>query len=251
MMITRLSCVLILVMVLSLPFSALAGDFEVEVAREKIDVTVGFDGSSIEVFGDRRDKDTIVAIAIEGPKTDITIWQKARVLGTWVNRHFVKFGNVPKYYSYSQSGDAHDEKTRDILFNLGVGNDAVLMNAKISKSKSIKDIEPFKKAFLEKKVTAGLYANDPAEIRFINDNFFRVSFEIPPSATTGEYAIRSFLIKDGTIYKQSIDSMTVEQVGLNAFINKAAYDYSFIYAAVCIFLALFSGWLISALRVRP
>ncbi len=250
-MIYRILIMLIMALTFALPLNVEAEEFEIEVAHEKIDVTVGFDGSTIEIFGDRRDENTIVAVAIEGPKTDITIWQKARVFGTWVNRYFVKFGNVPKYYSYSFSGADHDDKTLATLHDLGVGNNAILMNAKIDQSKSVKDIEPYKKSFLAKKIYAGLYSEHPAKIKFINDNFFRVSFEIPPSATTGDYIIRSFLLKDGAVYKQSVDSLTVEQVGLNAFINKSAHDYSFIYAVVCIFLALFSGWFISVIRVRP
>ncbi len=228
-----------------------ASNFEVEIAHETIDVTVGFTGSTIEIFGDRRDEDTLVAIMVEGPKTDVTIWEKARVFGTWVNRYFVHFDNIPKYYSYSLSGTNNSEKTKRLLAFHGIGNDAMLSNARIEKSGSVEDLELFKKELLKKKVDAGLYTKDGVKMNFINNNFFRVRFDIPASAATGNYIIKSYLIKDDEVIEHNTDMLSVEQVGLNAFINESARKHSFIYAFVCIFLAFFSGWLISVLKVRP
>ncbi len=250
-------CILIFALVLFSVLSAnistaQTNDMAVEIARDQIDITVGFTGSTIELFGSRADKDTQIAITVIGPKKDITIWRKDRVLGAWVNRHFVKFKGIPAYYHFALSDDDQEtEGFQEILNNNGIGNEALIASIKIKKSKKIKDTRPFTDALLDKKIKAALYFDKPSEFKFINDNFFRVKFPIPPSATTGEYKIHSYLIKDGQVVQHSESRLNVKQVGLNASIVGASKQYSFVYALLCIFLGLFSGWFVSIIKVRP
>ena len=107
------------------------------------------------------------------------------------------------------------------------------------------------KEFLDKKIAAGLYFAEPAEFKFMNDNFFRVQFQIPPSAATGEYTIKSFLIKNGKVLQVQENNLKVEQVGINAFVRSSSKDYSFIYALICIIFGVASGWFVSVLKVKP
>ena len=80
---------------------------------------------------------------------------------------------------------------------------------------------------------------------------FRVKFKIPPSAATGEYTIKSYLIKNGKVMQTQEKKLVVDQVGLNAFVRSSAHDYSFIYAMICIIFGVTSGWFVSVLKVKP
>lgn len=237
---------------LTMPLCARANhnDLAVAIASNHIDITVGFDGSTIELFGDRRDKDTNVAIVVEGPKKDVTIWQKAKVMGTWVNRYYVKFTDMPIYYSYAISTDEVDEHLQNVMLENGIGHEALFKKIKHKSSKKLKNDRNFYNEFVRKSSELGVFFEEPVKLEFINNNFFRASFKVPASAPTGEYKIHSYLIKGNKISDYKLDSLVVKQVGLNAFINNSAYNYSLIYAAVCIFLALFSGWFVSVLRVK-
>ena len=243
--------ILCLCAVLPVKSNAKLSDLAIAVAMEHIDVTVGFNGSSIELFGDRRDDMADIAIVVEGPKKDVTIWQKARVMGTWVNRRYAKFNDMPTYYHYAISRDAAGVPFFNVMFENGIGHDGLFHKINGKKPDERKNIKIFQKALLKKNTDLGVFFKKPAEVKFMNDNFFRVRFDIPPSAPTGEYKIHSFLIKDGKVIEQALNLMKIEQVGLNAFIHKSAQEYSLLYALVCIFSALFSGWLISALKVKP
>ncbi len=223
----------------------------VAIASNHIDVTVGFNGSSIEVFGDRRDKNADIAIVVEGPRKDVTIWQKAKVLGTWVNRYYANFKGIPVYYNYAISNKKPDKALKDVMNKNSIGHEGIFLRSNSEELKKIKNIEVFKNALLQKNYDLGVFFEKPAEVKFLNDNFFRVSFKVPPSAPTGEYKISSFLIKKGKVIEHNTEILKVEQVGLNSFIYDAAHEYSFVYAITCIFLALFSGWLVSVLRVKP
>ncbi|MGH1455564.1 MAG: TIGR02186 family protein [Alphaproteobacteria bacterium] len=230
---------------------AQTNDMAVEIASDHIDITVGFAGATIELFGSRADKNTKIAIAVEGPKKDITVWRKERVLGAWMNRYFVTFNDLPAYYQYAVSHDNDTDEFIAVLNDNGIGNAALIAATTIKKSKKIKDITPFTSSLLQKKTNAALYFDKPSEFKFINDNFFRVQFSIPPSAMTGEYKIHSYLIKNGEIIQHNENTLEVKQVGLNASIVKSSKDYSFFYALLCITLGLFSGWFVSVIKVRP
>lgn len=227
-----------------------SNSFAVGLASNHIDVTVGFDGSSIELFGDRRDKKAVVAVVIEGPKKNVTIWQKAKVMGTWINRHYVTFKEIPTYYHYAISADNIGKALSRVMTKNAIGHEALFNKVNNDKNKNRKNISVFQDALLNKNYDLGVYFEKPAEIKFINDNFFHISFDVPPSAPTGDYKIHSFLIKNGKVVNHATDSLKVEQVGLNAFIYNSARDYSFAYALICIFLAMFFGWLVSSIRIR-
>lgn len=240
--------ILLLLIILSNP--AYAGDLVTQTARDHIDVTVGFVGSSIEIFGDRRDPSADIAIVVEGPKVNVTLWQKAQVLGAWVNTSNAKFESLPAYYNFATSMPMDDERTSEILRKNGIGH-AALFDRTPTKTKKAKNVKNFRQALKDKKIKQNVFFKDPAPVKFLNEHFFRARFEIPPSAPTGEYKIHSYLIKNGKITQHDVSVFKVEQVGINAFIFDAAQKYSTLYALVCITLALFAGWLVSALRVKP
>ena len=76
-----MSRIIVAIFVLCFSNAALANQFAVETAHDHIDITVGFTGSSIELFGDRRDPGTDIAIVVEGPEKDVTIWKKRTCYG--------------------------------------------------------------------------------------------------------------------------------------------------------------------------
>ena len=246
------ACTILLLSLFGLSYQAYASDLAVEIASEHIDVTVGFTGSSIELFGDRRNKDADIAIVLEGPRKEITIWKKARVMGTWVNRYYMTFENMPVYYNYATTirGEV-DDKLDLIMRHNGIGHEALFSSLDVRKSSSITDVRPFQQSLRQKKEAKGVYFSEPAEIKFMNEHFFRVSFEIPASALTGEYKIHSFLISDGQVVEKTTNTLKVEQVGVNAFVYGLANNYSLAYALICIIFGLFSGWFASVVRVRP
>ncbi len=225
-------------------------NFFVEIARNHVDVSVGFIGDSIDIFGDRRDPSAQVVVVVEGPRKDITLWQKDRVLGAWMNRYYAHFESVPSYYSSAVSSGGISSIPEEMRRAYSIGYDEMLSNIQVKKSKNV-DLEEFKSIFYSKSVDTGVYFAEPVSFAFMNEHFFRVGFYIPSSAPTGDYKIRSLLIKDGAVVEQKTGSFKVEQVGLNAFINNAASEYGMLYAIVCLLVAGFSGWLGSVLRVRP
>lgn len=56
-----------------------------DLAGNHVDITTGFIGGSIVIFGTRkRDADDLIVI-MEGPRHDVVVRQKKNVFGAWVN----------------------------------------------------------------------------------------------------------------------------------------------------------------------
>lgn len=222
----------------------------VDLSSDHIDVSVGFSGSEMVLFGDRRDKDSDVAIVVEGPERAITVWKKARFFGTWINRHFVRFNKTPVYYNYALSNPDLIVQSPDLGKKYRIGVPQMMATQSIKKSGGVDNVDEFKQFLIKRRVASGNFSEKSADIKFLSDNFFKVSFKIPPSVPTGDYKISSFLIKDGQVIEAKSRILSVEQVGVNAFVLKASRDNAFLYSIFCIVFAALSGWVVSIIRVR-
>jgi len=220
----------------------------IELAFDHIDVTSGFSGAQIEVFGHRKDKFTDVAVVVTGPEKNITVWRKAQFLGAWINRYAVRFRNMPLYYGYAL-GEGEIFKDAELMKSSGIGLEALMIGKAETKGATDK-IGNHQQSLLSSLKAKNVYPYEPLKINFINDYFFRTRFLLPASAPTGTYKIRSFLFKDGKLVETDMDTLKVEQVGLNAFIFQAAHKHAWLYGAFCVLLALVSGWFVAILRVR-
>lgn len=239
----------LLLLFLSVP-CAQAKDLTIKTANDHIDVTVGFGGASIDVFGDRRDTSADIAIVLEGPKVDMTIWKKARIMGAWINTSYIAFNGVPTYYNFASTLDVKNDKKREILFKNGIGFEAIIKSLTKNESGNLANTVDFQNALKAKKIQQHVFFDEPAKIEFLSENFFHARFNIPASVPTGEYHIHSYLIKNGVAKEHSYDIFKVEQVGLNAFIYNAAHKNKLLYALTCIAIAVFAGWAISVLKVK-
>lgn len=230
-------------------FSCSAKSLSVELAADHIDITTGFSGAKVEVFGHRKDMFTEVAITIRGPEKTATIWQKAKFLGAWINRYSVSFKNVPLYYNYALD-QGQLSRSASLLDKNGIGVEALFLKNLTDMSSTIANAEIFKEALITDKKKKGLYPTKAQPIKFMNEYFFRAEFNIPPDAPTGEYKITSMLFKDGKLLETDVDLLRVEQVGLNAFVFKAAHKQGLLYGVISVLLALLSGWFVGVLRIR-
>ncbi len=221
----------------------------IELAFDHIDVTSGFSGAQIEVFGHRRDKFTDVAIVVKGPEKNIIVWKKAQILGAWINRYGIRYRRVPLYYGYAHTGGEVFEN-QETMGEIGLGIDG-LMKGKADLKNPATKTDAYQAALVNSMRAKKVYPEEPQQLNFINDYFFRTRFLLPASAPTGTYKIQSYLFKDGKLIESDTDTMKVEQVGLNAFVHESAQDHAVLYGIVSILLALASGWFVGILRVRP
>src|SRR5690606_19252710 len=74
---------------------------------DRIDVTAGFHGDRIILFGVQKLPGDII-ITVEGPPKTMRVRRKESVGGIWMNKAGLSFENVPGFYAYALSNPSID-----------------------------------------------------------------------------------------------------------------------------------------------
>ena len=242
--------VLLCLFFLLFPLGALAQNniLAVDLAEDHVDITSGFNGAQLVLFG-VKDKPGDVAVVIRGPRHTIAVRRKEQVAGMWLNRRAMKFRNVPLYYDYALSRPEKQLSKGDNLKEAGIGLDALYFTPDDS-SEDAQYIQNFQEAMIRTKQTQGLYPLKPKGVKFLQNNFFRVSFYLPANVPIGTYEVESYLLKDGEVLEDHTTQLRVGQVGFGARVYQFAQRHGFSYGLVCVLMAVMAGWAVNLLRQR-
>ena len=220
----------------------------VDLAENHVDITTGFHGSNMVLFGTKQSRGGDVAVVVRGPKKNMSVRKKNSVLGAWMNTEFLLFKDVPGFYDFAVSDDIGERIKPNVLKKSGVGFFALVFMPENKSGYSEKEVQVFQNALIRNKQKERLFPEQPKRIRMLNDHFFRTEFYLPANVPKGEYEIETLVFQDGEVRERSITSMNVEQVGLSASIFRFSKTNGFIYGMICVFLAVLAGWGVNIIR---
>jgi len=214
---------------------------DIDVSEPTLEISTGFDGDTLTLFGTADRKGDIV-ILVKGPTKDTVIRRKVDLMGLWVHARSVKFNNVPQYYNVASSRSVlniADEVTRQ-NYNMGINS--------LTFAVDDSDISPerksrFQEALIQNMQLKGLFSLTPDAVVFINDQLFKTRIYMPSNVPVGDYTIEAFLFKDGEMLAQQSHPFKVEQVGLTASVHDFAIYQPFLYGILVILIAIFSSLL--------
>ena len=217
----------------------------VDLASDHIDITTGFNGSDIVLFGVKNGSGDL-AVTIKGPLKTMVVRKKNTVLGAWMNTERLTFENVPVFYSYALSAKVEDYNATFLKKN-GIGLKYLDFKV-LEENKSAKLKADFLSALKRNKLTDNLFAPEPVGIQMIGEHLFKLSLYIPSNLPVGQYEIKTFLVQGERVREEKVTTLNVGQVGRNAQIYDFAINASFYYGLICVFMAVFAGWLINVIR---
>lgn len=213
-----------------------------DMAEDHVDITTGFTGEDIVVYGAKHSEGEI-AVILEGPHEDIVVRRKASVLGAWINRSHVRFEGAPLYYDYALSVDVlTDLLPPNLLTQHHLGIDFLPFKAR---DNDLKDDETkrYREAFIRDRRRQEFFPAAAGKVEFIDDMFFKVRMHMPANVPQGEYTVRALLIRNGDVVAAEQKSLKVGQVGFNSNVYQFAQNQALLYALMCVCTALFFGWL--------
>jgi len=230
-----------------------AQDLAVDLASDHVDITTGFNGSNLVLFGTRKPGADVVVV-VEGPRKNIAVRRKSNVLGVWMNTSFEKFEDVPVFYSHAVGRDA-DKKSKD---------SALVIPEKLAEKHNIgpkniiarpddmseKKFETFRAALIRTQQEAGMFAKGASQIDFLSDRLFRTTIYMPANVPQGQYTVMTYMVDGERVLESAQTRLKVEQIGFSAQLYKFAMSFSFAYAALCVALAVFAGWFMSVVRLN-
>ncbi len=212
-----------------------------------IAVNTGFTGTEVVVFGTIRGEGDI-AVVVRGPPKTITVHQKTRTLGIWMNTARASFEAVPTFYATATSGPVGAILDASEARRQGIGLDNLLLRPVFDdRARPAQELAPFQEALKRRKIVRDLYAAAPAPVTFLGDSLFRARLRFPANVPVGQYTVSVFLLRDGRVTDALVTPLAVSRIGASAEIFQFSAQRSEVYALLAVLFAVFAGWAAGAL----
>jgi uncharacterized protein (TIGR02186 family) len=207
-----------------------------------IAITTGFTGASVVLFG-ATDGPGDVIVAVRGPEREMTVRQKSRVAGIWVNTRQVTFGNLPSFYAVAASRPVADilSPAAAAFYRLGIAN---LKLAASTPAPSVV-VDAFRTALERTQREAGLYVERMGKVDFLGERLFRTTITFPSNVPTGTYLVEVFLVRDKDVVSGQTTPLVVSKVGVDATVFEFSTRQPGFYGAIAVLTAVVAGWLAS------
>lgn len=220
-------------------------------SQNRVAITTGFTGSEIFIYGAvRRDAPAPpnapvdIIIAVTGPAETVTLRQKTRTSGIFVNGPGVRISSAPSFYAVATTRPLREaiRWTDDLRHRIGLDYAIRLIDAPVW----VADPEAYRRALVRLRAAQGLYFEDWSGVRMIDDTLFQTQIRLPANLVEGIYRARVFLLRERQVIDVYETSITVGKVGLERWLYNLARDQGLLYGVISITLGLLAGWLASA-----
>src|SRR5690348_5913246 len=137
---------LLLLLLLSLPVSAQAKDIVADLIVHRIEITSGFAGAELTLFGAIEGKGDVIAV-VHGPSAPgggliggtLEVRRNVRSLGIWVSGPHVRFENIPGFYAIAGTEPLEEIVTPEMRQRYQLGVDMMQPNAVEATAPDIND----------------------------------------------------------------------------------------------------------------
>jgi uncharacterized protein (TIGR02186 family) len=214
---------------------------KIDLAQDHVDITTGFNGASVIVFGTRETGKGDLVIVLKGPERKVIVRQKKRVMGAWMNRNSVEFRGVPSYYDFASTVDQAALENAPALAAEGMMG-ANLLDFYAEDPSSAEQAAVFRDILVSRMQEKGLFPLKPRSIEILSDRLFKAKFDLPPGVPTGLYIVEAALFNEDVIMGVETRSLRVGQVGFNARVFLYAQNHSLFYGITAVAIAILSGW---------
>jgi uncharacterized protein (TIGR02186 family) len=226
---------------------AQAKDIVADLVVHRIEITSGFSGAELVLFGAIEGKGDVITV-VRGPYTPagevvngtVEVRRKMRSLGIWVSGAHVTFEGVPGFYAIAASRPLGEAVSLDTMERYQLGVDRIKPVAIEATAPNITD---YTAALLRVRQKSGLYADRIGHVSFVGDRLFRTSFAFPSTVPTGIYNVDVYLVRDGKIVDAQSFPLLVNRAGFSADIYNFAHRNGLAYGVIAVFTALIFGWI--------
>ena len=207
-----------------------------------------FDGSSVVLFGaiDRegtKNQPFDLAITIRGPEKPVTVWQKERRFGVWINSKSAIFQSAPSFYAVMSTKPVEELASLDERkkYEIGIDTLPLQISASADAQENLKTTDDFRSALIRIQKSAAIFVEKASSIEFLGKSLFRTRAYLPASAGPGVYHVKVFLFQNGKMIGSAPSKLRVKKVGIEAFLSRTSGSNPWLYGAGAVLLAAFIG----------
>lgn len=243
----------VLGLVLSLPAQAQEENqrenITIGLSSETVQIATNFTGTDLTIFGsvNNAKADALatggydVVVVLEGPPKPITIRQKKRILGMWVNADAFSFRDVPRSYVLASTRNLRDVSPEETFRQLSLGVDMRFFEPVIENPSPAR-LSYFSTALRTQKISSGLYREGIGDVRFLSQSLFKASLFLPADIPLGTHRARAFLFKNGLFVDEDSTGLYVAKDSFEQWLFNSAQQHGFFYGLAAVALAIFVGW---------
>lgn len=220
-------------------------------SSDAVAITASFDGSDILIYGAIKRETPIppgppvqVIVTVEGPSQAITIREKQRRLGVWVNTRALTVGAAPSFYAVAASTGLAGILSPEVDTRYRIS--VPLAMRSYGGPIEVDDPVPFTTALLRLREKSGMYRTDENSVQVVDQTLIRANIALPANLIEGDYKTRIFLLRDGEVIDVHRAPIEVRKVGVERWLYRLAFDQPLIYGIMSLAVAVIAGWGASA-----
>lgn len=255
----------------NLSSKAVAASLIADLSEYQIRIETDFTGARIYMFGviDHQDSDARIAkdgsidrsstasaenadavldviIIVRGPPTAITVREKQRSFGIWINRQEAHYSNVPSFYTIATTRPFDDIASPETFHQIGLR----IENLSFAQSNEPSSEPPFPEALIRLMTAQGLYQELPQTITVQDGKLFRTVLDVGTNVPTGRYEASFYLFRDGEAIVATTLPISIEKRGMNWQIYNSAHQSPYLFGLFAVIMALSIGWLATFIARR-
>ena len=233
-----------------------AATVEADVSTRTLEVTTGFTGHEIIIFGAIDNSQAPqggsgyydVVVVLEGAPLPIVGRRKSNVGGIWINTSSVSFASVPSYYAIASTRPIEEIAGPPVLERHAIGMQHIKMTPSAKYKGALRDFEvmAFREAVIRLKQKQNLYVIEKSGVAFVGRSLFRATIPLPANVPVGPLVARTYLFRNGQVVSAHIARVTLHRAGIERLVHEFAFRYPASYGLIAVLLAVASGLLASA-----
>lgn len=234
---------LVLMMLMALTSPATAGDGQLVVKPEHVQIYSLFSGVQMHISADLPEGSQAV-LEVRGKRIEEELMRKSRHWDLWMNSGEVDIENAPLLYmAFSTNPDLLSPGAADLPW----GYAALERNSSFAgRIKPVEDVMIFNE-FVELKERDKLYRLYPGGLKINQPKFghwrAEADFHLPSKIKPGQYKVKLSVIRNGKVAEIRTGSFDVQMAGMPELLRSMAKQHGVFYGFLAVGIAMVVGML--------
>jgi len=217
-----------------------------DVSQRTVEIRLSFTGAELLLFGAILypggrvpEEPADIIVVLKGPSQAITVREKQKVAGIWVNAESIEFRSAPSFYAVASSrpiDELVDERTAAI-YELGLSK----LQLSPATFNDTDEIRRFAAGLRDLRARDGLYVEEPQAVEITDGVLYRARLPLSARVVTGTYTAETFLVQNGRVLAAAVREIEVHKTGFERAIGVFAQEHGIAYGLVAVFVALSMG----------
>ena len=219
-----------------------------EISQHEVQLQQGFKGAELLLFGailnpegTRAGRDYDIVVVLKGPVQSITLREKQKLAGIWINADSTAFRSAPGFFAVASSRPINQivNGQTAAIYELG------LPWLQLS---PIGEIDPktqrrFAAGLVDLMSRHGLYNQDSNAVSVSEQVLYQARIALPSNVQTGTYTAETFAISHGRVVTSATSTVEVKKVGFERAIADFAANAGFSYGLFTVCISILMGWM--------